>query len=289
MSISFTPNSGKDFTLLARVLLPLWLLCAASSAEALQLPAPEALEKDPALHRQSVEVVEPHSSTPERQVRITYVGVPVAVLLTRWFGDAWKAPGVEVEFLALDGYRSTVPASKLSSLPAFLATARADGAPFELNNWEQKERVPLGPYYLIWDNLKVPELQRQGSSGWPYQVARIRLRQAGDDATLRPPEADAETLLGQADTAANCLTCHHLRGIGGEKYPEDLSTVLCRWTDADLQRWIEEPTRVRPGTSMPALNRVWPEVERQKVTGRILHYLNAVKHSAPSACAGVKR
>ncbi len=220
MSISFTPNSGKDFTLLARVLLPLWLLCAASSAEALQLPAPEALEKDPALHRQSVEVVEPHSSTPERQVRITYVGVPVAVLLTRWFGDAWKAPGVEVEFLALDGYRSTVPASKLSSLPAFLATARADGAPFELNNWEQKERVPLGPYYLIWDNLKVPELQRQGSSGWPYQVARIRLRQAGDDATLRPPEADAETLLGQADTAANCLTCHHLRGIGGEKYPK---------------------------------------------------------------------
>lgn len=289
MSTFITPPHGKLVTLLAGALLPLWLLFAASSALALQLPAPEALERDTGLRRQTVEVIEPHASTPERQVRIAYAGVPVAALLTRWFGDAWKAPGVEVEFLALDGYRSTVPAAKLSTQPAFLATARADGAPFELDNWEQKEKVPLGPYYLVWDNLKAPELQRQGSSGWPYQVARIRLRQAGDDATLRPPEADAEALLGQADTVANCLTCHHLKGIGGEKYREDLSTVLCRWTDADLQRWIEEPTRVRPGTPMPALNRVWPEAERHKVAGRILHYLNAVKRAAPSACVEGKR
>jgi hypothetical protein len=283
-----TTCNTLHFPLLARTLLSLWLLLAASQAEALQLPAPLDLEKDASLKRQTVEVVEPHSSTPERPLRVTYIGVPIADLLNRWFGDAWKAPGIEVEFLTQDGYRSVIPASRLFSLPAYLATARADGKPFELDNWEQKERAPLGPYYLIWDNLKRPELLRQGASGWPYQVNRIKLQKAGDIAALLPPDADAETLLGRADTEANCLTCHHLRNVGGEKYPEDLSTALCRWTEADLQHWIMEPSRVRPDTAMPALNRAWPEAERQKVAGHILHYFKAIKSAYPSACAGAK-
>lgn len=274
---------------LTRALLGLWLQFAASLVLAVQLPAPEILERDFNLSRRTVAVAEPHTSTPEQAVKVAYVGLPMEVLLNGWFGERWKAPDVEVVFFALDGYRSAIPASKLSSLPAFLAFARADGGPFVLENREQREKATLGPYYLIWDNLKVPELRRLGSSGWPYQVARIELRHAGDNEALRPAYADEETMEGLADTTAYCLTCHHLRGIGGEKYPEDLSNALCRWNDADLLRWIDDPGRVRAGSSMPALNRMWPDEERRKVAGRIVRYLAAIKGSAPTACPDGKK
>lgn len=273
---------------LTRLLLSLGLLLAATAVFGVEVPAPESLEREFGLARQTVEVVEPHASRPGQPVRIPYLGFPMNALLNRWFGERWKSADTEVVFFALDGYRSAIPAAKLSSLPAFLAFARGDGAPFALDNREQNEKIALGPYYLIWDNLKAPELQPQGSSAWPYQVTRVELRPARENDALRPPDADAETLAGLADTAAHCLTCHRLRGLGGEKYPEDLSTVLCRWTAADLQRWIDDPSRVRPGTPMPALNRSWPEVERQQVAGRIVHYLDAIKRSDSALCAAGK-
>jgi len=268
------------------VFLPIYLLCATNPASALQLPTPEALAKDATLRRQTVEVIEPHASTAERSVRIVYIGAPIRDLLTRWFGDSWQASGTEVVFMAKDGYASAISAAKLASQPAFLTFARADGAPFELDNWEQREKVPLAPYYLVWDNLRSPELRRGGSAGWPYQVSHIKLRQMGDDAALRIPNADLETALGMKDTVANCLTCHHLRGFGGEKFPEDLTASLCRWSAVDLRRWIDEPSRLRPGTTMPAINLAWPDEERRQVSARIVRYLGAVKQSDPLACGG---
>ena len=274
----------SDWPQCVRRWLPWVLLFAPLAVSALQLPAPDSLARNTGLRPQTVEVIEPHATTPERPVRVAYVGVPIRTILTEWFGDAWQAPDVEVVFLAEDGYASAIPGAKLTSQPAYLTYARADGKPFELDNWEQRERVPLAPYYLVWDNLKTPDLQRGGSSGWPYQVTRIKLRQPGDDASLRLPNADLETALGMKDTEANCLTCHHLRGFGGEKFPEDLTLSLCRWTAADLQRWIFEPARFRPGTNMPALNRAWPDEERRLVAARIARYLNAIKQSDPKVC-----
>ncbi len=267
------------------LMVSLVLLSLAGRAVALQLPSPISLAKDASLRSQTVEVIEPHATTPERPVRIAYVGVPMREALTRWFGESWQRPGTEVVFLAEDGYASAIPAEKLARQPAYLTYARADGAPFELDNWEQRERVPLAPYYLVWDNLRVPALQHDGSSGWPYQVTHIRLRQPGDDAALRLPHADLETALGLKDTVTNCLTCHHLRGFGGEKFHEDLSVSLCRWPDAELVRWMLEPSRFRPGTSMPALNRAWPDEERRLVAHRIARYLDGVRRSDPRICA----
>ena len=277
-------RSRCDEPWLIRLSLSICLFCVIVPAAAFQLPSPASLAKHPGLRGQTVDVIEPHATTPDHVVRVAYTGIPVKALLTDWFGDAWQAPNVEVVFLAEDGYASAIPATKLASQPAFLAYARADGRPFELENWEQRERVPLAPYYLIWDNLQKPELQRGGSSGWPYQVARVKLRQVGDDAALRLPNADPETLQGLRDTVANCLTCHHLRGFGGEKIPEDLAVSLCRWSPASLQRWIDEPSRLRPGTAMPAINRAWPEQERRQVAARIVRYLEAVKQSASATC-----
>jgi len=276
----------RDWPRRIRRWLPLFLLVSSFPISALQLPAPTSLIKNAGLRPQTVEVIEPHAATSERPVRVAYVGIPIKTILKEWFGDAWQAPNVEVLFLAEDGYAYAIPAAKLASQPAYLTYARADGKPFELDNWEQREHVPLAPYYLVWDNLTAPDLRHDGSSGWPYQVTRIKLRQPGDDAALRLPNADLETALGMKDTEANCLTCHHLRGFGGEKFPEDLTASLCRWSPADLQRWIHEPARFRPGTIMPALNRAWPDEERRLVAARIARYLNAIKQSDPKVCEG---
>lgn len=272
------------------VFLRLCLLFLTHPAAAVQLPTLASLEKDASLHPQTVEVIEPHASTPERPVRVAYVGVPVRDALTQWFGAAWQQPGTEVVFIAQDGYTSMIPAEKFARQTAYLAYARADGAPFELDNWEQRERVPLEPYYLVWDNLRSPELRQGGSAGWPYQITRIKLREISDYEVLRVSNADPETVQGMEETVTNCLTCHHLRGFGGKKVPEDLAASLCRWLPAELRRWIDEPSRLRPGSTMPAINRAWPEEQRRRVAGLIVRYLDAVKQSDPAACGkGVGR
>jgi hypothetical protein len=185
-AILFPIHAGNSARPARAALAGLLLFLSAAAAGAVELPAPEALERESGQARRVLEVAEPHATTPEEMVRVGYVALPMAPLLTHWFGENWKAPAAEVVFQARDGYRSALPGSKLAGGSAFLAFARADGRPFEVDNREQNEKVPLGPYYLIWDNLGTRELLSQGSSGWPYQVDRIELRQSGHDRLPRP-------------------------------------------------------------------------------------------------------
>ena len=274
---------------LKSALLALLLLGLIRQVDALTLPLPDELEQATGLSRQTVAVMDPLLSTPQHPVKVSYVGWPMQLLLSHWFGDKWQAADAEVVFLAKDGYRSVVAASKLKSYPTYLVFARSDGQPFALNDHEQKETVALGPYYLVWDNLKAPELASRGPTGWAYQVDRIELHQSSDNQSLKPIHADAVTLQGLADTETNCLTCHKLGNIGGEKYPLDLAMATCRFSDADLQQWILEPGQIRPGTTMPGLNRTWPETERKTVAGRIVAYLAAVRQGDAAICGGQKR
>ncbi len=277
---------------LFQVMIPAALLTSlAGAALALELPVPEILEHQYGLRRQTISVIEPHVSTTDRPVVVRYVGLPMDALLTLWFGDGWNAPDAEVVFLARDGYRSAISSSRLKNFHAYLAFGRDDGAAFVLDNPGQNQKhIPLAPYYLVWDNRGVPELLRQGSSGWPYQVTRIELHRAADDRALLPPNPTKDEAQGFAEAKEYCLTCHRIRGLGGEKYPEDLVQASCRWTDADLKAWIEDPAQVRTGTAMPPLNRMLPAEEQRHVVERIALYLRSMKAEGSTACAnGGKR
>jgi mono/diheme cytochrome c family protein len=255
-------------------------------AGAVELPPPADLSARYKLPRRMVTVVEPHESTNEQHKLVEYTALPINALLTHWFGDRWAAEEAEIVFLAKDGYRSVVPVPKLKKYRAFLAFARADGAPFTVDNIHQNEQnVPLGPYYLIWDNVTAPELLRRGAYGWPYQVAAVERHGKTEDRTLLPARPSPMLEQGFAETKEYCLTCHNIRGIGGKKYPADLIGALCRWQEPDLKAWIDSPSRIKPGTAMPPLARLLPEAERQRMIGRIVGYLNALKAEAPEACA----
>ena len=264
-------------------MLLMWLVGRVS---ALELPVPEKLERQSGVHRQTIAVIEPHTSTPDRPEVIRYVGLPLERLLTQWFGESWKAPGVEIVFLAQDGYRSVIANSRLTTYRAYLAFGREDGTAFVVDNLQQNQKsIPLGPYYLVWDNRNAPELLRLGSYGWPYQVTRIELHSAAEDRTLLPHNPGQDVVLGLEAAKEYCLTCHRIRGVGGTKYPEDLVRASCPWSDADLKAWIDDPGRLRPGTAMPPLNRLLPTEARREVIEQITNYLSALRTDDPTACA----
>ncbi|MBL1263112.1 cytochrome c family protein [Candidatus Methylomicrobium oryzae] len=255
-------------------------------AGAVELPPPADLSRQSALPSRKVTVVEPHESTHERQKLVEYMALPVDGLLAHWFGGRRVSEEAEIVFLAKDGYRSVISGPQLKKYRAFLAFARSDGAPFTVDNSSQNERkIPLGPYYLIWDNREVPELLRQGAYGWPYQVTAVEWHSKSEDRALLPARTSSTLEQGFAETKGYCLTCHNIRGIGGKKYPVDLIRALCRWQEPDLKAWIDSPSRIKPGTAMPPLARLLPEAERQRMIGRIAGYLDAMKVESSEACA----
>lgn len=250
-----------------------------------ELPTPEKLKVDYSHLIQKVSVVEPHESTSDHGVVVDYEAVPLTNLLTIWFGDRWKDEDAEIEFFAQDGYRSVIASSKLKKYNSFLAFARNDGSAFVVDNIGQNQQhIALGPYYLIWNNIDHQELLRQGAYGWPYQIQSIDLRRKSQKRMLLPGKSSRTLEHGLADTQEYCMTCHHIQGIGGKKYPLDLLTASCRWPDADLKSWIESPSRFKPGTSMPPLGRMLPIQERRQIIGRIVNYLHAMKTERTGIC-----
>jgi hypothetical protein len=258
----------------AAVLMAASLVAWPSVASAVELPAPTALKQ--ALAPQPVRVVEPHLSTRDRPVAVTYIGWPATVVLDRMLGAAWRASGAEVEFRALDGYVSRIPAERFARYHAWLVVERSGQASFTVDNVAQHEnQVPLGPYYLVWDNIGSPELLPEGGSYWPYQVAQVLVSTARTEALL--PKGMAP---GFADAAAlaqkYCLACHKVNGYGGDKAPGDLAQIAKALQGADFARWVLRPGEIKPGTTMPGLPTAMAEADREATARRLRDYLVAM-------------
>lgn len=263
-------RGAAAFALFASLLAAAWV----PAARAVELPAPAALKQ--ALAPRPVRVFEPHLSTREQPVAVTYLGWPATVVLDRVLGMAWRASGVDVEFRALDGYVSRIPSERFARYRAYLVVERSDQATFSVDNPSQNEkRVPLGPYYLVWDNVGAPELLPEGGTYWPYQVAQVLVSTARTEALL--PKGMAP---GFAEAAASaqkyCLACHKVNGYGGDKAPGDLAQIAKARPAAEFFRWVLRPAEVKPGTTMPGLPMAMAESDREAAAQRIRDYLVAV-------------
>ena len=130
----------------------------ASIAIAEKIPSPEALGQS-GVRPVTMTVIEPHLSEPGHPVAIVYTAFPASAVLSAAFGPDWITKAKTIEFRALDGYVSRIDAARLTSKKAYMAFARADHSPFSVDNLTQNEKsIPLGPYYLIWDDREDPEL-----------------------------------------------------------------------------------------------------------------------------------
>ena len=271
-----TPHTRSWWLLAIAATAGLWLLSAATALAA-ALPDPEALKQALRVPPSVIEVVEPHAPH-TRMRRARYLGWPAVLVLDHLFGSAWRAPGTEVEFSALDGYVSRIPFQRFLDLPAYLVFDSADPpGRFTVNVPSQNGKtVALGPYYLVWDNIHHPELLADGAVDWPYQVSEVNLSPSSLDDVLLPGQMASTYADAAAFTKKYCLTCHKINGFGGDKWPIDLARRAKELDPMTFERWVLMPGAVKPGTTMPPLAEHMPQAERQAWAQRLFAYLNAL-------------
>lgn len=221
-------------------------------------------------------VYEPHLSVGDRHVAIEYVGYPAGDVMARLFGEDWRDRAETVEFRALDGYLSRIDVGRFAEESAYLVFARQDGAPFTVDNVEQNETgVPLGPYYLVWDNISSPALLAEGARNWPYQVKEVRLVTRSAEALL-PAGLDARFHEGAELANTHCLSCHQVNGVGGAKFAGNLADIVKDYAEADFMRLVLTPASERTGATMPALSDRLSEGERRRIADAVFDYLKVV-------------
>lgn len=102
------------------------------------------------------------------------VGFPFEKVLAKFLGENW----VEMDgifFTALDGYKVEIPVKKILRYKPLLAYRYVDASkPFNIDTRMKRYGVKdLGPYYLVWNNIKHKELYKKFRDDWIYQVIRI--------------------------------------------------------------------------------------------------------------------
>lgn len=212
-----------------------------------QLSLADMEQKVPATR---ITVWEPHEDK-----NVTYEGFDIGKLFAAVYGDHWREID-EVLFTCVDGYQPVLAMDRFTRARGLLAYRRLDQAAFTVQNrFEGGKSVPLGPFYLVWDNLSSPELRAQGGNGWPYQVVGVDLVNFADrfPKTSPPEDASDEAKEGFLAFRENCMSCHTINGEGGDKgpelnYPMSVTEYL---SDAWMHQWIKDPRSVRYNATMP--------------------------------------
>jgi hypothetical protein len=248
---------------------------------AVELPTPAELLKQMGVTGKPVTVVEPHQSDPLHTTNATYLAVPASQVLDHLFGRRWRSPDSDVVFFATDEYQYAGGFKQFEQYNAYLAFARADGESFALENCGRSPTA-LGPYYLIWDNIKDPALIKQDGYGWPYQVTRVDLRPVSDYDPLLPVNPSQQARDGFILFKEYCLNCHQIASIGGRKWPADLRQSLCPLTDSELKALINYPNCDLRNGGMPDLNGWLQGEERKQTIDLIVAYLRAMQAEGQS-------
>ncbi len=228
----------------------------------------------------SLKVFEAH----EKKERI-YRAIAARPVFDKVFGKDWEK-AQEIVFTSIDGYQPSVPVVKFLAHDAYFAFAHDDGGPFMMTNTLQNnETVPLGPLYLIWDNLRSKALLESGASDMPYQIKSIELKFEALFPHMTPPRGSSEQVQrGFMHFRKYCIACHTINGEGGGKAPElNYPASVTEYIKPEyLKRWIERPQSIRYNTAMPSLGQEIPD--RDKVADEIIIYLKmmSVRKRAPA-------
>jgi mono/diheme cytochrome c family protein len=261
--------------ILRYVAISLILLGARVYAEPLSLSVTE-IKKGLAAEIVDIRVIELHESDKEKKNTVTYTGVPLVTLLQYLYPKAWKDFDGEIYFHALDGYLSIVDAQKAREGMAYMAFARADAQPFTVDVKSQQETdVSLAPFYLVWDNLKDPNLLRANSYAWPYQVFQMELVSGAMLQSLLPADATPDVLAGFEAFNNNCLSCHNINGFGGRKFGMDIRQSIKGRSRSELFDWIDNPKAINKFTAMPPLDPGLKGEDRNRVINQLLDFLQA--------------
>lgn len=227
--------------------------------------------------RQKVPVTQIAVWEPHEDKTVTYEGFDAAKLFGALYGDQWKEID-EVLFTCADGYQPVLPVDRFKQYAGFLVYRRLDQDVFNVQNRFQNEKdVPLGPFYLVWDNLHSDELRAQGANGWPYQVVSIDLVNFADRfPRLSPPKtASDEAKRGFLAFRENCMACHTVNGEGGNKAPElNYPMSVTEYLSDDwMRKWLMDPRSIRYNSTMPGFA---SHPDPDKLVDEVLAYLKTM-------------
>ena len=252
------------------------VLATVSGTHAAEMPSVDDLQAQMEAPAGTVTVYEPHLSVGDAHVAVDYVGYPAVDVMARLFGADWSRQAETVEFHALDGYVSRIAVERFLTEGAYIVFMRGDGSPFTVDNLAQNQTdVPLGPYYLVWDNIGNPALLAEGAGNWPYQVAEVNLVTLSD-AALLPPGLAARFHEGAALAKTHCLSCHMVNGYGGQKSEANLAEVAKVYEESEFVRLVLSPLSVLEETTMPPLSDRLAEPERERIAKAMFDYLTAL-------------
>lgn len=239
------------------------LLFWASLGTGAVIPEPETLHKMIGEAPVPITVLEPHLADVNISPAVTYRGYPIRKVFQSIFGNSWRNAS-SIEFRALDGYVSRIPIARFQQYQALLAFEKADGGKFEVPNLAQhKSTVSLGPYYLAWNNVRQPNLIKDGATYWPYQAVEISL--INGQVTGSSDQQSLEKY---------CLSCHKFNNIGGDKAMRDLAQSARTMGEETFLTWVLNPEVIAPDTAMPPLPRTLPEEKRRAIALRLFGILN---------------
>lgn len=103
----------------------------------------------------------------------------------------------------------------------------------------------------------------------------------GEGATVPPPSpaqaAEGLKLLGKGEGGLGCINCHDFAGhrSAGDLRGPDMTEMHARVRTDWLLRWLREPSRLQPGTAMPAFFSDMPAAQAKAKMDAIVHALAA--------------
>ena len=130
-----------------------------------------------------------------------------------------------------------------------------------------------------WIDVRMPEYGTQNVSGFFDGFAEQAGAEEGEGARITNPRVDLADegmhYIGTDDEGLSCITCHDFRGepSHGDLHSPELTTIDDRLRTDWLERWLYEPSRITPGTSMPDFFASKPPQESDKIVRRMLQAL----------------
>ncbi|MGR9099521.1 MAG: c-type cytochrome [Gammaproteobacteria bacterium] len=177
-----------------------------------------------------------------------------------------------VVFTALDGYKVAMSYQDAFTETGLIAI-RDLGAPsgktwtaFEFGGQE----ITPGPYYLVWAKKGLEKWRYP----WPFHLASITLQSpASYYGAAAPQNAGPAAARGFGLFSRHCIRCHSVNGAGGGVGPElnRPISVVAAYRDEELAELILNAPLKRPGTKMPAFDRVLRRAEALQIVDYLKH------------------